>query len=280
MNLTMMKIFNGNSLIITKSRRDGTLLTVGFNLRETRRAMPSAKTKQRILNVFLCLILLVLIIRIVQRRVVDVSMCPTDSMENAIMAGDRLVVSKTHEVIRGDVFVFNHPDGSVVQLVKRCIGLPGDTVQIVRSATYINGKISKAIPTVRKSSFDFSVDFPLPSLGWDINNFGPVVTPAKGLTIALDSANMNLYRTMIQAEGREVSCRDGVFYIDDSPATHYTFRSNGYFVLGDNRGNSLDSRYWGFVPENLVVGKVVMVYFSRDYRRREIRWERIGQKIE
>ena len=241
---------------------------------------PAKKTQQLFLNVLLCLCLLTLTVRIVQRRLIDICRCPTDSMENAIMAGDRLVVRKTQTINRGDIIVFNHPNGEDVQLVKRCIGLPGDTVRIVRSATYINRKISNAIPTVRKTSFDFPLEFPLRSLGWDVNNFGPVITPAKGLTVQLDSANMNLYRNMIYAEGHEVSCINGVFYIDEIPATEYIFCTNGYFVLGDNRGNSLDSRYWGFVSEELVVGRVMMVYFSWDAARRSVRWERIGRIIE
>jgi len=241
---------------------------------------PEKKTQQRILNVFLCLCLLTLTVRIVQQRVVDVCCCPTDSMENAVMAGDRLAVRKTQKINRGDVIVFNHPNGENVQLLKRCIGLPGDTVRIVRSAVYINGRISNAIPTVRKCPWDFPLDFPIKSLGWDINNFGPVVAPGMGLSVPLDSANMNLYRNMIHAEGHELSCLNGVSCIDQKPATQYTFRSNGYFVLGDNRGNSLDSRYWGFVSEELVVGRVIMVYFSWDAARRSVRWERTGKIIE
>jgi len=241
---------------------------------------PSEKTQRLILIVLICIIVSGTAIRTVRLWVADVCTVPTDSMEGAIISGDRIVVRKTQAVGRYDVIVFNHPDGNGVQLVKRCFGLPGDTVRITRGVVSINGKNSIAIPTVRKSSWDFALEYPLASLGWNVNNYGPVVTPAKGLTVPLDSANINLYRNMIRSEGREVSCKNGAFFIDQKPATDYTFRSDGYFVLGDNRGNSLDSRYWGFVPEELVVGKALMVYFSRDVARRNIRWDRIGKMIE
>jgi len=236
----------------------------------------SEKTQWRILITFLCLCIVILSVRLVQYWLIDVCLVPTDSMENAIMAGDRLIVRKTRNVNRHDVIIFNHPNGSNDQLVKRCIGLPGDTVGIVRSAIYINGKINIAIPTVRKSSYDFKVEFPLRTLEWDINNFGPVVTPIKGLSVPLDSTNMNLYFNTIQFEGEKISCKDNIFYIGKNQATDYTFNTNSYFVLGDNRGNSLDSRHFGFVSEELIVGKVLMVYFSRDVNRRSIRWERVG----
>ena len=232
---------------------------------------PSEKTQGRILFVFLVLCAIFLTLRIVQRVFADVCLVPTDSMENAIMAGDRVVVRKTRNINRHDLIVFNHPGGENVQLVKRCMGLPGDTVSIVRGAVYINGRINIAIPTVLKSSFDYPLDFPLRTLEWNSNNFGPVITPAKGLYVPLDSVNMNLYRYAVRSEGSDVEA----FY----PAAEYTFLTDSYFVLGDNRGNSLDSRHWGFVSEDLIVGRVVMVYFSRDAARRRIRWERIGLQI-
>jgi len=241
---------------------------------------PSEKTQRRILILLLCICVLALAIQTLRRQVADVCTVPTDSMEGAIMAGDRIVVRKTKAVVRYDVIVFNHPDGGDVQLVKRCFGLPGDTVHIAKGIVYINGKNSVAIPTVRKSSWDFPIEYPLVSLGWDINNYGPVVAPAKGLTVPLDSASMNLYRNMIRAEGSEISCKHGFFFINQKQSKDYMFRSDGYFVLGDNRGNSLDSRYWGFVPEELVVGKALMVYFSLDAARSNIRWDRIGKMIE
>ena len=239
------------------------------------------KIRKYAITALLWLFAMFLSLKLVQYWVIDVCHVPTDSMESAIMAGDRVAVRKNWRINinRFDLIVFHHPNGEDIQLVKRCIGLPGDTVSMVRGAIYINGKISVAIPTVQKFPHDLPLLFPLRSLGWDTNNFGSVVTPAKGLSIPLDSANMNLYRNMIRAEEHEVSCLDTVFYIDGNATKGYTFRSNGYFVLGDNRGNSFDSRHWGFVPDELIVGRVVMVVFSRDAARKRIRLERTGKRV-
>lgn len=214
------------------------------------------------------MVILILSVRLIQKRGIDVCLVPTDSMENAIMAGDRIVVRKTQTIGRNDIIVFNHPGDEGAQLVKRCIGLPGDTVSICKGAVYVNGRIVPALSSVKKNGEDVPVDFPLRSLGWTTNNYGPVVTPTKGTVIAIDSVNVQLYRFVLQPKS------------NTSPSdTFCTFRTNGYFVLGDNRGNSLDSRYWGFVPEELIVGKVLMVYFSRDAARENIRWNRIGMKV-
>ncbi len=222
------------------------------------------------MTTLLWICVLVLVIRLTQRWVADICLVLTSSMENTILAGDRILVCKTHVFGRGDVIVFNHPNGDNVQLVKRCIGTPGDTVSIIKGMIYVNGKIVEVPVTVKESREDFPLDFPDRRLGWTTNHYGPVIVPAKGATITLDSVSLKLYRQVFQLEGHE------------SPQVNssYIFSTDGYFVLGDNRGNSLDSRYWGFVPGELVVGKVRMVYFSRDAVRRSIRWERIGLMIQ
>lgn len=210
-------------------------------------------------------------VRIVQACMVDVCRVPTSSMEDAILEGDRIVVSKIGRDIinRNDIIVFNHPDGGGTQLVKRCVGLPGDTVSLRQGMVYINGQAVATPPTVKIPSTDYSLNFPRRNLGWTINNYGPVITPATGTTIMTDSVNLRLYHHVFWTEGSIIMYADSL----------YTFYSDCYFVLGDNRSNSIDSRYWGFVPKELVLGKAVMVYFSRVGSNRNVRWDRIGKRI-
>jgi signal peptidase I len=116
---------------------------------------------------------------------------------------------------------------------------------------------------------------------WNIDNFGPLWVPKAGSTIELTPENMAIYgRCIAVYEQRLVEERDGVIFIDGEPATHYTFLMDYYFMMGDNRHGSLDSRFWGFVPEDHIVGKASFVWFSVDPNGGGVRWERIFTKIE
>jgi signal peptidase I len=141
---------------------------------------------------------------------------------------------------------------------------------------------ANALKVTRRESDTFS-DFNayphwLP-LHWNKDNFGKITIPRKGMTLKMDANHLALYLPVIKGlEGNNrVEAREGILYIDDKPVKEYQFKKDYYFALGDNRDKSMDSRHWGFIPEDHIIGKVVLIYFSKDIYRNEIRWNRIFQ---
>lgn len=114
-----------------------------------------------------------------------------------------------------------------------------------------------------------------PDYSWTEDNFGPLWIPKAGETIDLNMENLPLYRRAIDIyEDNELEIRDGSIYINGTVANSYTFKQDYYFLMGDNRHNSADSRFWGFVPFDHVVGKAVFIWFSKDPET-GIRWSRL-----
>ncbi len=119
---------------------------------------------------------------------------------------------------------------------------------------------------------------------WNQDNFGPLVIPKKGMTIDLTDENIILYRRVIQAYEYNTNYAEkkGKIYINGKQIDKYTFKQNYYWMMGDNRHNSADSRAWGFVPEDHVVGKPVIVFYSLDKEKSfpsNIRWDRIFKLV-
>jgi len=226
--------------------------------------------------------------------------------------------------------------------VKRCVGLPGQTLQIKNRIVYLDGKANKepdnvqysyyvklkqSLPddvmkelgismedltslntlgympltkhavaalstrsdlvesiTLNTDSNDLDI-YPLNgNYHWTRDNYGPVWIPEKGKSIDLTLDNIAIYERPIRTyEGNDLQVRDGRIYINGKEARSYTFKMDYYWMMGDNRHNSADSRYWGFVPEDHVVGKPIFIWWSSDPDRHGIggvRWNRLFRLVD
>jgi len=116
-----------------------------------------------------------------------------------------------------------------------------------------------------------------PTSPWSRDNFGPIWIPARGATLTLTAENYPIYQRAIRVyKGNQFELKDGKFWLNGQIVTQYTFKMNYFWMMGDNRHGSQDSRYWGFVPEDHVVGEAALIWMSWDHG---VRWNRLFKKI-
>ena len=232
------------------------------------------------------------------------------------------------------------PTDKKLNLVKRCVAIPGDSLEIRDGYIFINGERT-VLPDRAKPQYNFTVDtqgqnlntdvmlksygvrewgidrnaskyvftmtdeeaeklrkhskvksvtkiitpkgtsdpdvFPhVAGLGWNTDNFGPIYIPKQGETVTLNSYSIPFYKRIIsEYEGNQLDIIGDTYFINGEKATSYTFQKDYYWMMGDNRQNSLDARRWGYVPFDHVVGKPVFIWFSKDDKTGTIRWDRM-----
>ncbi|CAD0009890.1 signal peptidase I [Flavobacterium chungangense] len=231
----------------------------------------------------------------------------------------------TTNVKRGDVFVFSLDISRKYFVVKRCVGLPGDTIKIIKGEVYANSTLYNSPETVKNScnfrlknkkkfftiidslkieenliydnsspnwasgifskhelqilqkmncidSIKKNIDhlnvaqeelLKTTDSRWTLDDMGPIIIPKKGMEIDLNPDNFLLYKKIFNLfENSIIIQRNGIYFIDGEKETTYKFKLNYYFMMGDNRKGTSDSRSWGFLPESNVIGKVQCVLFS------------------
>ena len=205
------------------------------------------------------------------------------------------------EIRRNDILIFNFPyvgkwdkiDMALnIYYLKRCVALPDDTILIENGILKIEnypdsvGCIFRQQELSKMTQDDFPSgvwqSFPFDSIHyqWDIKDFGPLYVPKAGATIAIDTMNVRLYKNLIEYEtNKNLSVRDGLVYLGDEMINDYTFRMNYYFMAGDNIFDSQDSRYWGLLPEDCIIGKAAIVLKSVDLQTGKFRWKRFLKAI-
>jgi signal peptidase I len=254
-----------------------------------------------------------------------------------------LVRAYGREQVHGMYTIMTRPVDKKENYIKRCVGVPGDKLEVRNGVIHINDKPGQQFPHSQTSYVvrtngqpipvdileDNEIDQPMvvgnsvfvftlepdevafikqqpqvtavepyinkpaetspnaaewvyphdtTNFKWNRDNYGPVIIPKKGSSIMLTPQNISLYRRIIaNYEGNKLEQQNGQFVINGTPTNVYTFKMDYYWMMGDNRHNSADSRYWGFVPEDHVVGKAWFVWLS--YGPHGIRWSRIFRSV-
>ncbi len=258
------------------------------------------------------------------------------------------------EIKRNDCVVFNWPDEKLGRpvdkkenYVKRCVGMPGDTINIINSQLFVNNKIQEKIngmkkqwhyrvktngnglnPNILYEKYDITEggygrnkneynltltnenrdaikkfpnvtnikrkidkskkynDYIFPhntNFKWNIDNYGPIIIPSEGSTINITINNLPIYKDIIERyENNKLEIIENNIYINDTLCTEYSFKMDYFWMMGDNRHNSADSRFWGFVPIDHIVGKALFVWMSWDKNAKginKVRWKRLFTSV-
>lgn len=200
-----------------------------------------------------------------------------------------------------DVIVFNFPKGYDRPKIefkinyvycKRCIGTPGDTIWVkdgfyrnnnyegVIGLSLCQSELASTPDSIIPDNVIHALPFDKKNYGWTIKNMGPLYIPKKGDSIALDEINYKIYKLVVEYEtGSKLSVRHGVLSLDGKPFSGHRFKHDYYFAGGDNVSNSGDSRYWGFIPEEFIVGVATRIPYSKDRNTGRMRWDRLWKKI-
>lgn len=260
----------------------------------------SKKVYENIKSIFFT----VLLVMFISSAVVEGSLTPTPSMEGTIKVGDRMFINKFvfgastptyipftdielpyfrlpafREPERNEILVFRYPgelnqlkDDKVEFWVKRCIGTPGDIVEIRDKVIFVNGEQFPIPPhiqyknqPIKQKGSKNTMIFPSGN-SWNEDNYGPLRIPGKGDLVELNVDNIEQWRTLINREhGRNVvDVKDSQIYIDGIEAENYEVKEDYYFMVGDNRDDSYDSRFWGYVPRENIVGTPLIIFWSWD----------------
>lgn len=250
----------------------------------------------------IALLLFLFLIGVVTMRLFFISTfrITTNSMEASLEAGDFIVVNKflfprqaplmipfsdvgipftewegSAKPGRNSIIVFKFPEGrkddpANPAYVKRLVGLPGDTVVIKAGVVFVNGVKLPQPYGLKKGKTKVKNDnnsqlFPGDE-EWSEDWYGPLYVPKKGDTIALNISSFIQWEDVIRGEQGDTSfyVQGHDFMLNGKKINRYVVQKDYYFVLGDNRDNSLDSRYWGYVPYDNLIGEVSFIYWSVD----------------
>jgi len=279
---------------------------------------------KRLLKILVLVLFLALILK---AFIVDAFQIPTGSMKNTLLEGDFLLVNKSAYSIStphqipflgkrlsrtelistgkpefNDVVAFEipadyyDPDSEEYSiLIKRIIGQPGDTIEIKDQILYINHKKYRTPSYIKINLNESPIEnvnkdlFPYNNK-WSLENYGPIIVPKKGMKVELNPKNILQWQNAINTdyEKKVISVAGTVINLNNKAIREYVFEKDYYFVLGDNRKNSIDSRYFGYIPEEWIIGKAFMIYWSKipvqssgisDYFS-SIRFSRLMQSID